>query len=234
MILSSAVVIGFGAGLLRARRAGSRFTAPRLRMIGLVWLAFLPQWLVFFQPDLAGRLPDTGASLVLCSSLLLLLVFAWFNRRLAGLRLMGLGLLLNLLVIALNGGWMPISPRTVQQIYPQAPADQWQVGQRLGSGKDIVLYPEYTRLGFMSDCFVLPAWTGYPLAFSLGDIVLAVGVGWLLWGLGGPPYRRNDAQPKHSPGFPGFHARVVPGNQPAAVRGSYQPALPASAAVEPG
>jgi hypothetical protein len=234
MILSSAVVIGFGAGLIRARLSNRRFTAPRLRLMWLVWLAFMPQWLVFFQPGLIADLPDAWASLVLCVSQLLLLVFAWFNRRLLGLRLMALGLLLNLLVITVNGGWMPISPSTVQAIYPQAPADSWQVGQRLGSGKDIVLNPEDMRLGFLSDCFILPAWTGYPLAFSLGDVVLAVGVGWLLWSLGNTPYRRDHDQPKSIPGYPGLQVRAVSGIQPVVVRGGYQPALPAAAVVEPG
>lgn len=234
MILSSAVVVGFFAGVLRARVTRKRFAVPKLRFPGIVFLAFLPQWLVFYQPGLIADLPDFLAKVVLVGSQAMLLLFAWFNRRLVGLQIMGLGLALNLLVITANGGWMPISPMTVETIYPQAPAESWQVGQRLGSGKDIVLYPQDMRLGFLSDCFVLPKWTGIPLAFSLGDVVLAAGVSWLLWSLGNSPIRRENDQPEPLPGSPGIQDRAVPGVQPAAVRGSYQPKVPASASVKSG
>jgi len=44
--------------------------------------------------------------------LILLLVFCWINRRVTGVWLLALGLTLNLLVIAANGGFMSISPQT--------------------------------------------------------------------------------------------------------------------------
>jgi lipoprotein signal peptidase len=42
-----------------------------------------------------------------------------------------------------------------------------------------------TRFWFFSDRFVLPEWMKYHVAFSLGDVFIALGVVWLLWTLGG-------------------------------------------------
>jgi len=38
---------------------------------------------------------------------------------------------------------------------------------------------------FLSDRFMLPGWLQYPVAFSLGDVFIALGIVWLLWTLGG-------------------------------------------------
>jgi hypothetical protein len=107
------------------------------------------------------------------------------NIRRPGFWLLGLGLALNLLVILLNGGMMPISPETIQHLYPDAPFGAWQIGQRLGVGKDIVLPIAETRLWFLSDHFSLPEWVSYKVAFSLGDVLISAGAFWLLLIFGG-------------------------------------------------
>jgi hypothetical protein len=91
---------------------------------------------------------------------------------------LGLGLTLNLLVISLNGGLMPISPEMVGRF--ELRPDSWEIGSRLGSGKDIVLPIAETRLWILSDRFFLPmpSWAAYPVAFSLGDVLIAIGAFW--------------------------------------------------------
>jgi hypothetical protein len=118
-------------------------------------------------------------------SLILLLVFVWFNRQHAGLWLFGLGLTLNLLVISLNGGWMPISPQVVTRVAPDTPAEVWHVGDRLWNSKDKVMPIGDTCLWWLSDLFLFPSWFPYQVAFSLGDILIAGGALWLLWAQGG-------------------------------------------------
>jgi hypothetical protein len=234
MILSTAVFIGFGSGLLRAKITRRRFQIIPLRLPWLVLVAFFVQAMIFSRSGLPIHLPDAWASLGLILSQALLLMFAWINRRHAALTLMGMGLLLNLIVICLNGGWMPISPDTVRTIYPNAPAESWQVGQRLGTGKDIVIHPEDMRLAFLGDRFVLPAWSGSLVAFSLGDVLLACGAGWLLWSLGGQRGRSKYEPSSVNPLWSGSSQSAEPGSQSPAFGRRHQPAFSAAAAVEPG
>ncbi len=185
MILLLAVLAGLLAGLVRAWRGGRPLSSPSLHLVWLAVLAFIPQWVAFYLPPTRPWITNNGAAVALISSQVLLLVFAWFNRRQPGFPMLGLGLALNLLVITLNGGLMPISPETVARLATSAPTPAWPLGNRLGSGKDIVLTAASTQLVWLSDCFVLPDWFPYRVAFSVGDILIAGGAGWLLWALGG-------------------------------------------------
>lgn len=110
--------------------------------------------------------------------------------------MLGLGLLLNLSVILPNGGWMPITPQTASRIYPAVPASSWRIGERLGSSKDVVFRLRDIRLEWLSDRFVLPI--GPKIAFSLGDIFLALGAFWFGWSLGSiEKAQRLDRSPPH-------------------------------------
>ena len=85
------------------------------------------------------------------------------------------------------------------------------------------------------DRFVLPALTGSLVAFSLGDILLACGAGWLLWSLGGQKIGRSENEPSSfKPQWSISSQRSQPGSQPVALGSRHQPALPPAAAVEPG
>jgi hypothetical protein len=109
-----------------------------------------------------------------------MLVFTGLNRTQPGFLILGMGLALNNLVIVAKGGWMPISPQVVTELFPETQGAA-MVGERVGWSKDILLLPAETRLWWLSDCFLLPAWLPQRAAFSLGDIFIAVGIFWVLW-----------------------------------------------------
>jgi hypothetical protein len=184
VILLFAVIAGLLAGSVRAWSRRCPLSPLSLHLVWLVPLAFLPQWAAFYLPATRRLAADNAAAAALVSSQVLLLIFAWYNRDRPGFCALGIGLAMNLLVITLNGGLMPISPETLAQLRPHAPPDAWQVGSRLGTGKDIVLPVAVTRLWWLSDRFLLPAGFPYRVAFSLGDVFIASGAFWLLWMLG--------------------------------------------------
>lgn len=184
MILLAFAVAGVAAGAARAWRRGRRLASPDLRQGWLVPLALMPQGIAFFVPATRHGIPRGVAAIALVSSQVLLLLFAWRNRQHPGFRMMGIGLTLNLLVIALNGGLMPISPQTATLLAPDRPESAWQVGERLGGTKDIVLPTPATRLPWLADRFILPAPGPWRAAFSLGDVLIGAGAFHLLWTLG--------------------------------------------------
>ncbi len=186
MVLLAAVFIGLAAGFLRAFIGRRTYRIYDLKWSWLVLAAFIPQYFAFFNLKTRISISNNLASILLVSSLILLLAFSLFNIHKVSFWPILLGFFLNFLVILLNGGFMPISPITLQKLLPGR-ADTWTIGQRLGYGKDIVLTPEMTKLGFLSDRFLLPPIGNLRVAFSLGDVFIAIGVIWLLWSLGGTP-----------------------------------------------
>lgn len=167
--------------MARSIYANRQFTLPQLRLTWLVTIALIPQFLAFYISYTSRLFSKEWASSALIGSQLGLLGFAWANRKEKAFWVMGVGLAMNLLVIVLNGGLMPISPDTIRTLAPHLPADAWQIGSRLGQSKDVVLPAAETRLWWLSDRFVTPPWFPRAVAFSLGDVVVALGVFWLLW-----------------------------------------------------
>lgn len=186
MILLSAFLTGWLTGLAYARWQKRSYQIPKINCLWLAFVAFIPQLLAFYLPVTRAWIPDTPAAASLITSQALLLVFAWTNRRLAGMWLLIAGLALNLAVIIANGGWMPISPETAGHLVPAAVVQAMNIGSRFGYGKDVLLLPEGTHLGWLSDRFLLPEWFRYKVAFSFGDILVAIGIFWLLLRQGVP------------------------------------------------
>ncbi len=180
MILLVALLAGLISGLLLAFFQKRAWQIPPLRHLWLVVVAVIPQIFAFDIPATRAKIPDSIVAVGLITSLAILLVFCWENRRIAGIWLLALGLILNLSVIASNGGFMPISPQTASHLLPAAALSKVEVGDRFGYGKDILLLPEKTNLAWLSDQFLLPAWVSYKVAFSLGDILVASGAFWLM------------------------------------------------------
>jgi hypothetical protein len=178
VILLLAIAAGFFAGLLWAARNQVAYEPPVLRHVWLVFVAFLPQYIMIYLP-LGDVVSQSLFATLLMISQLLFLGFLVSNRNLSGMKVLALGALLNFLVMGANHGFMPIGPQTVERLIPEGPAFHMNSGDRFGA-KDIFLLPEQTHFEWLADRFLTPAWFPYQSAFSLGDVFIAAGAFWLL------------------------------------------------------
>ena len=107
MILALAVALGLVASFIRYRdRVFRQIAAIPLHSLWLAGLALVLQWPLLQTKG--GSVQSVQAQQVLfLLSLLMLLIFVWRNRQLKGIQIVGLGVICNLLVILVNGGWMP-------------------------------------------------------------------------------------------------------------------------------
>jgi hypothetical protein len=192
LILLSAILIGGLAGFIYSQLRKQPWTLPQLSHPWLVIVAFLPQFFAFFLPLTRDWMSDTWASICLVSSDVIFLFFCWINRRVAGFWLLLGGTLCNLVVIGMNGGFMPISPQTASRLIPADLLATLPVGERFGAGKDILLHPANTIFYWLSDIFLLPIWVRNQIAFSFGDIIIASGTFWLMATRGKPLIKYNQ------------------------------------------
>src|SRR5438132_10046843 len=106
---------------------------------------------------------------------ILLLAVVWFNRRIPGALLFGAGLTLNLIVIVSFGGRMPV-------LIPRDIDPNSAVLATLKGGLDplhvALQHPQ--GLWFIGDIFAIPGIGGHASLVSIGDLLMAVGVAWLI------------------------------------------------------
>lgn len=187
MVLLIAIIAGLILTVLRAKFTGRQLRPIDLKFIWLVFLAVIPQLVTFQIPAIGKNIPDAIASIVLISSQVTLLGFAGLNLAQPGVWMLAMGLGANFIAIISNGGWMPISPITVHRILPELPDDFPLVGQRLGLSKDWIYANGDIQFSRLADRFTTPDWMNYHVAFSLGDVLIAIGAILLLWAMSSPP-----------------------------------------------
>ena len=174
MILLVAMMTAILIAVLRGGRL-RHLAKLSIRWPWLPILAFLAQAYIIFLPVQRSEGLRTLRTLVLAGSYLCLLVMAWGNRRLPGIRLIALGVLMNFAVMVVNGGYMPVTPEALVTAGHQDLVYSMESGARVASSKDVILDREETAVWWLSDVFVIPR--DWPLSgsFSLGDVMIAFG-----------------------------------------------------------
>jgi len=172
MILFLSLILSILIALLR----GGTFRALANVSFAYGWIAILA--FAIQLAEIYAPLPKTEGfwgrrTLLLIGSYGVLLVVVGLNRRLPGLPFIGAGLALNLTVMLVNGGYMPIAAEALQRAGLAHLALGSEAGSRLLATKDILLPRADTALWFLSDIWVLPPPVG--TVFSTGDIFLAIG-----------------------------------------------------------
>lgn len=174
-------------------RGGSlrHLAALDLRGTWLVPIVVGPQLIVIFSPKGYDDRFWMASAAALGVSYFALVILALRNHGLPGMKLLALGLILNLLVILANGGFMPVTAENVAQAGHADSVVELQTGTRVASSKDIVLKRKDTRLWFLSDVFVIPRQCPLAGSFSIGDLLIMSGsfvlVQWAFFPAAGEP-----------------------------------------------
>jgi hypothetical protein len=176
LLTGTAVVAGVGIGWLLPH-PGNRFSRARLE-----FLAVLVGGLLLSR--LAGHI-DGGAGLaVQLASYAALIGFALLNMQLPGTGVLAIGLGLNALVIALNGG-MPVRASALVDARLAVSEDRTQFVELRGERH--IEEPD-DRITFLGD--IIPI---RPIrqVVSFGDLVLGIGIVTLIVGVLRPPPKRK-------------------------------------------
>jgi hypothetical protein len=158
LVLVSALAVPLAGG-----RLGALVELP----LRHVWAIYAALGLAVLGVGVPG-LPDGLRSLLLVAAYPVGAVFLAANRRIPGMALIALGAVLNLLAITANGGVMPASPAALA-------AAGLPVDEPGFQSSTAVTDP---RLAFLGDVFAVPA--SWPLSnvFSVGDVLIGVGLAW--------------------------------------------------------
>jgi hypothetical protein len=187
-------VIFFGATIALAvivvvatKGSFGRLSALHFRSLWLLFLGLAIQIVLEVVDFPKDRVEDVGIAILLVSYVAIL-AFCFVNRKVKGMTLVAVGVALNVLVIALNQG-MPtkddVRERNGREVH--VPIEQ-TVKHRPESDDDL--------LGFLGDVITAP---GVPnQQFSIGDIVMALGIVDLCFEGSRVPRRRGARRPAPS------------------------------------
>ena len=175
MIYAFAVLLGVLIGYLSGGRI-SRLPLLRFRALYLIPIALLIQVLIFplFSPE--PLLPVATVPLHILSYALVLFFLA-LNLNVRPLLILGAGAVANLVAILANGGRMPASATALER------AGLIQTVERLtasGEHGNVLLMNDSTRLNVLGDWLYLPSWFPGATAFSIGDLLIMVGLVYLI------------------------------------------------------
>ena len=162
-----AVPLGIVAGFL-ARGSIDGLSELRLRWAWLAVAGLLVQ--AFLFSDTGFELAGSAAPAIYVLSTAAVLVTVLVNLRLAGMPVVALGSLSNLAAIVTNGGSMPADPGALAI-----------AGLPVEDHNNSVVVAE-PALRFLTDIFAIPAGLPFANVFSVGDVLIAIGIVWLIAG----------------------------------------------------
>ena len=161
MILVVLLVLALMAVPLAGGRLGALLEL-RFRAAWLLVLAFVIQVALAWLP---GETSDLRLA-VHAATYPMGLAFVWINRDVPGLWLIAVGALSNGIAIVVNGGVMPTTVEALRtaglDVDPQVFANSAALSD--------------PRLLFLGDVFAIPSSVPFANVFSVGDVLIAVGV----------------------------------------------------------
>lgn len=172
MFIIYSVVFGIILGYITNGRLKNIIQRP-LYWRALVLIALIVQFLIFSDLPVSKILPNIIIILLHYATYLCLLIFIIRNAKNFGISIVGLGVLLNTVVIFANGGHMPTIPENLKNTSVGKSAEIIDQGVAVHNSAKMTSDTIFPWLG---DIFYLPSWVPFSNVFSIGDILIAIGI----------------------------------------------------------
>lgn len=179
VVLALAIVVSVGIGLA----AGGRLT--ELARLNIRWwpvvvagVALQAYSVGHWTGDSAAGVPIRQAAFVVTHGVILAVAVA--NIGLPGIRTVVLGAAANMAALVVNGGLMPVSAESRVAAGHQAAVDSLASGAIILGSKGVLVPPEQANLWLLTDILVIPRPLPLTAIFSMGDALVAIGLGYLI------------------------------------------------------
>ena len=156
-----AIPVGIGIGYLLGGRL-DRLGDLRLHWVPVILVGLAVQVAIF--SDQIGRVVGDAGPAIYIGSTAAVLVAVLRNVAIPGVAVIAVGAGCNLAAIVANGGWMPADPAALESV------------GGLGPGYTNSILVADPLLRPLTDVFALPAWLPLANVFSVGDVLIGVGV----------------------------------------------------------
>lgn len=162
MFILYAVLIGLVLGFLVGGRPAG-LADLQLRWSWIIVGGLLVQVVLFSEP-VSERIGALGPPIYVASTAAVIAAVV-ANRAITGMLVVAAGAASNLLAIVANGGYMPVSAGAAAVLGAHSPSAYSNSVQL----PDPVLAP-------LTDIFALPPWVPFANVFSVGDILIGLGI----------------------------------------------------------
>jgi hypothetical protein len=157
-----AILIGLILGFLVGGRPAG-LAELQLRWAWVIMAGLLVQ-VVLFSEAVSERVGDLGPPIYVASTAAVLAAVV-ANRAIPGMAVLALGAASNLAAIVANGGYMPADPAAMASLGKADPTTY--------SNSAVMPDP---ALAPLTDIFALPTWVPFANVFSVGDVLIGIGV----------------------------------------------------------
>lgn len=169
------LVESIGGGLLVGKARGgkiSNISSGEIRGWYFIIASFLIEFTAVYLAAKGVKLIIDGISFIHLLSYVLLFFGLFMNFDKYSFWIITAGVFLNFIVIMANGGQMPISPEALSS------AGLYKNMADIAEGRIIThtLINETTRFKILADILALPKFYPRPKVYSLGDILMALGI----------------------------------------------------------
>jgi uncharacterized protein DUF5317 len=160
------ILYAIPAGLLAGFALGGRLEGLSRLQVRWAWVFILglAVQLVLFSDAVASWIGDLGPPIYVASTFMVAVAIAR-NWRIRGLPIVLAGAASNLAAIVANGGYMPASAEALASL-----------GYEVKDGYSNSSFVANAQLPWLTDIFALPRWLPAANVFSIGDVLIGVGI----------------------------------------------------------